>query len=244
MTPESPVDLDEEHTKRKGQLGFDMVSFKKVFRMNLVSLRDNELEFDMIGVDASIANALRRIMISEVPTMAIEHVYVLNNTSIIQDEVLAHRLGLIPIRVDPRKLQFKKVDEGPTDLNTIVFHLKVECERNLQGLSTSSHLDPSQLYRNSNVYSSQLVWVPQGHQEELFEGRPPIPVHPDILIAKLRPGQCIDVQLHAEKGIGKDHAKWSPVGKFFFDASRLAIMKIVKPSKSNVNNEKEHYLGF
>jgi DNA-directed RNA polymerase alpha subunit len=61
------------------------------------------MEFDLIGVDASIANAFRRILIAEVPTMAIETVYVFNNTSVIQDEVLSHRLGLIPIKADPGK---------------------------------------------------------------------------------------------------------------------------------------------
>jgi len=40
--------------------------------------------FDLIGVDAAIANALRRVLIGEVPTMAIEHVFIHNNTSIIQ----------------------------------------------------------------------------------------------------------------------------------------------------------------
>jgi DNA-directed RNA polymerase I and III subunit RPAC1 len=42
------------------------------------------MEFDLIGVDPSIANALRRILIAEVPTIAIEHVFIVNNTSIIQ----------------------------------------------------------------------------------------------------------------------------------------------------------------
>jgi DNA-directed RNA polymerases I and III subunit RPAC1 len=61
------------------------------------------MEFDLVGVDASIANAFRRILIAEVPTMAIETVYVFQNTSVIQDEVLSHRLGLIPIKADPAK---------------------------------------------------------------------------------------------------------------------------------------------
>lgn len=60
------------------------------------------MSFDLKGVDAPIANALRRIMIAEVPTMAIHKVYIYQNTSIIADEVLAHRLGLIPILADPR----------------------------------------------------------------------------------------------------------------------------------------------
>jgi DNA-directed RNA polymerase I and III subunit RPAC1 len=52
------------------------------------SIKVNDLspercEFDMIGVDPSVANALRRILISEVPTVAIEHVFIVDNTSII-----------------------------------------------------------------------------------------------------------------------------------------------------------------
>lgn len=39
--------------------------------------------------------------------MAIENVFIANNTSVIQDEVLAHRLGLVPILVDPRLFEYK-----------------------------------------------------------------------------------------------------------------------------------------
>lgn len=39
--------------------------------------------------------------------MAVESVYVYNNTSIMQDEVLAHRLGMVPIKFDPRLLTWK-----------------------------------------------------------------------------------------------------------------------------------------
>lgn len=79
----------------------------------------------MVGVDASIANAFRRILIAEVPTVAIEHVYVWNNTSVIQDEVLAHRIGLVPLNVDPATVEWRKNAPGfegqPNDRNTLVF---------------------------------------------------------------------------------------------------------------------------
>lgn len=66
-----------------------------------------EMLFDMIGIDASIANSFRRILLAEVPTMAIEKVLIYNNTSVIQDEVLAHRLGLIPLKANPSQFKFK-----------------------------------------------------------------------------------------------------------------------------------------
>jgi DNA-directed RNA polymerases I and III subunit RPAC1 len=62
----------------------------------------------MIGIDASIANSFRRILLSEVPTMAFDRVYIYNNTSVIQDEVLAHRLGLIPLKANPDLFKFKE----------------------------------------------------------------------------------------------------------------------------------------
>lgn len=71
----------------------------------------NELVFEIIGVDAPIANALRRILLAEVPSVAIERVYITKNTSVLQDEILAHRLGLIPLNVDPRKIEMMKSRE-------------------------------------------------------------------------------------------------------------------------------------
>lgn len=61
------------------------------------------------------------------------------------------------------------------------------------------------------VYSSDLVWEPKGNQEEKFGDNPPRPVHDDIVIAKLRPGQEVEMELHCQKGVGREHAKWSPV---------------------------------
>lgn len=64
-----------------------MYLFFQSFSIAVVSLNDEDMEFDMIGVDPAVANAFRRILISEVPSMAIEKVYMINNTSVIQDNV-------------------------------------------------------------------------------------------------------------------------------------------------------------
>ena len=42
----------------------------------------------------------------QVPTVAIEKAFILSNSSIIPDEMLAHRLGLVPLLVDPTHLQY------------------------------------------------------------------------------------------------------------------------------------------
>ena len=55
------------------------------------------IKFEVSGIDLSMANALRRVMTSEVPTMAIDLVTINLNTSVLHDEYIVHRLGLIPI---------------------------------------------------------------------------------------------------------------------------------------------------
>ena len=73
-------------------LGIDnslsLIKFSKGFSINVLNLTDNEMQFEMKGVDAPIANAFRRILLSEVPTMAIDQINLYQNTSIVQDEVL------------------------------------------------------------------------------------------------------------------------------------------------------------
>ncbi|KAG9895657.1 RBP11-like subunits of RNA polymerase, partial [Aureobasidium melanogenum] len=79
-------------------------------------------------------------------------------------------------------------------------------------LARQGERDPNKLYINSSVYAHQFQFHPQGQQSEYFSGDDAIrPVNPDILIAKLRPGQTIHLQCHCIKGIGADHAKFSPV---------------------------------
>lgn len=91
-----------------------MKHFLKNCDIEIIKLDDEEIVFDLVGVEPPLANALRRILIAEIPTMAIEKVNMWQNTSIIPDENLAHRMGLIPIKADPREFQYH---EKPTEDN-------------------------------------------------------------------------------------------------------------------------------
>ncbi|SRR5258708_7852209 len=79
--------------------------------------------------------------------MAIENVYLFNNTSVIQDEVLGHRIGLIPLKVDPTHFEFVGPGGGANDRNTLVFDLVVRCSRNPK--AKVGETDPDKLYINS-----------------------------------------------------------------------------------------------
>jgi DNA-directed RNA polymerase I and III subunit RPAC1 len=127
------------------------------------------------------------------------------------DEVFSHRLGLIPLNVDPALLEMKEsANDQATDRNTVVFKLQIECTRNTAAPRDST--DPTVLYNNSEIRAGHLQWVPQGEQAEVFAAHPPAPTIPEAVLVKLRPGQAIEMEVHAVKGVGKDHAKFSPVG--------------------------------
>ena len=135
--------------------------------------------------------------------MAIEKVYIYNNTSIIQDEVFAHRLGLIPLKADPRKFQWKSPDSGDqgTDKDTLEFELKVKCKRP-EYIKASK----DECLVDRKVETKHIRWLPKGDQAD-WVGPNPGPVDDDILLNKLLPGHELDIRLYAWKGIGKDHAK-------------------------------------
>jgi len=82
-----------------------------------------ESSFSLIGIDAAVANAFRRIMIAEIPSLAIETVFVNNNTSIIQDEVLSARLGLVPFKGSKQGLlEFLKWNDSEGEERNDVDH--------------------------------------------------------------------------------------------------------------------------
>ncbi|KAF8312317.1 RBP11-like subunits of RNA polymerase [Clavulina sp. PMI_390] len=202
------VDPDNDHL-------WNLEEFKQRLTVAVTSLSEVAIEFDLVGVDASIANAFRRALIAEVPTMAIEHVYIYDNTGVVQDEVLAQRLGLIPLQVEAEDFDYVDtsvpIDDQLNDRNALVFSLEIACERVKK--PPPGAVSPDDLYINSNVYSKHLQWKPEGNQgrNPKYKSKPPKPALEHILLAKLRPGQRILATLHAIKGRGEIHAKWSPV---------------------------------
>ncbi|KAJ3289479.1 DNA-directed RNA polymerases I and III subunit RPAC1 [Rhizoclosmatium sp. JEL0117] len=222
----SSIDFPQNFDNGDDDMAWDFEKFKKNFKVVISSFKKDHLEFDLIGIDASIANAFRRCLISEIPTMAIENVFVLNNNSIVHDEILSQRLGLVPIKADPRIFQFKTPEDEATDLNTLVFKMKVKATKRPKSEQTEFLNDD-----NFNVLSKHLVWEAQGDQEERLSADPPRPVHDDIVLAKLRPGQEIDIEVHCQKGIGKEHAKWSPVATASYRL--LPDIQILQPITGN-----------
>jgi len=126
----------------------------------------------------------------------------------------------------------KTGEEGATenvsgyDYNLIALSLRIECTRNPD--AAPGETDPDKAYINAAVHASDIVFEPAGRQVEFFSGENAIaPTNPDILVAKLRPGQCIDLDMHAIKGKGADHAKFSPVATASYRL--LPTITILKP---------------
>ena len=129
-----------------------------------------------------MANALRRILISEIPTIAIDIVNLYQNTSVIPDEVLCHRLGLIPILANANDFEYKKENEEFNENNSLNFKFHIKCEKK----KNADREDTA----NQEVLSNEIIWNPIGNQARNFVGENLIKVvFEDILIAKLRPGQ-------------------------------------------------------
>ena len=199
--------------------------FSKLTNIEIKSKTKEELVFDITGVDPTLVNTLRRIMIAEIPTMAIETVIINQNTSIIPDEVLAHRLGLIPILADANDFEEKKENEDFNEKNCIKFTLNVKCEKNKNGI-----------INNEQIFSRDLNLEFLGDQKNKFYDNKTKKytiglVNDDIYLNKLAPGMEIDLVCYCVKGIGRTHAKWSPVCTAYYKL--LNKINIIKEISGN-----------
>lgn len=100
---------------------FNFARLKENIDISVVRNSEEFLEMEMKGIDAALANALRRIIIAEIPTMAFHKVFLFQNTSVIPDELLVHRLGLLPVKADPNDFEARKEGQDLTAENSLKF---------------------------------------------------------------------------------------------------------------------------
>ena len=73
--------------------------------LNIISQNDEKVSVKLKGIPLQYANALRRLCLNGVPIYAIDTVDVLANSSVLADEGIAHRFGLIPIKTELSSVQ-------------------------------------------------------------------------------------------------------------------------------------------
>src|SRR3989344_7342502 len=144
---------------------------------------DSELSFVIKGITPEIANSLRRIMIGEVPTLAIDEIDFQKNDSALYDEVLAHRFGLVPL---------------VTDLSS--YEMKETCSCEGAGCAKCQLVMSLKAKGPATVYSSEL----QSTDPKVK------PVFPNIPLVILVKQQRLEIEATAILGQGKVHMKFAP----------------------------------
>jgi len=153
-------------------------------KIEILEESDKKLKFVLTESNQAFANSLRRIMLGEIPTMAIEHVDFYQNSSGLFDEIIAHRLGLIPLTYNPK-----------------VYNLPSECKCKGKGCSSCQvvlSFDSKKLKKPCTVKSSDLKLTDEDVK----------PITPDIPIVELLEDHELKFDAVARLGLGKDHAKW------------------------------------
>ncbi|KAH0646225.1 hypothetical protein KY285_034786 [Solanum tuberosum] len=187
----------------------ESVSYQRFPKIKIREVKDDFMKFELRETDASIANALRRIMIAEVPTIAIDLVEIEVNSSVLNDEFISHRLGLVPLTSErAMSMRFSRDcdacdGDGQCEYCSVEFYLRVKCLSD-QTLDVTS----------KDLLSSDHTVVPVDYSDtsSSFDNTP----NKGIIIVKLRRGQELRLRAIARKGIGKDHAKWSPAATVTF----------------------------
>ncbi|KAJ7096302.1 DNA-directed RNA polymerase [Mycena epipterygia] len=186
-------------------------------------LKKDRVNFVLENVDLAFANSLRRVMMADLPTIAIDLVEIQANTTVLPDEFIAHRLGMVP-------LVSTNCDEGmrynrdctcmaACQYCSIQLRLDVACHNNTTMDITSNHLEFAPYVNEYEDVGEGEAGDEPAKRGEYF-GHPVGKSDPDIapvLICKIRKGQELKLRCVAKKGIAKEHAKWSPCSAVSFE---------------------------
>lgn len=153
--------------------------------VNLLKKNKEKTKISFLLKDSnfSYANTLRRMIVNEVPTMAIEDIEFKKNNSILYDEVLAHRLGLLVLS---------------TDLKS--YNLPEDCTCKGKGCLKCTLKMTLKAKGPGMVYASDIK----------SKDTKVKPVYPKTIIVKLLKDQELEFGATAMLGKGKKHAKWCP----------------------------------
>merc|ERR1711990_630031 len=177
--------------------------------IRLEEIKDENCKFSIENTDLSVANALRRVWLAEGPVLAIDWIRIEENSTVLIDEFLAHRLALIPLYCEDavEKMVYTRdctCEEFCNDC-TVEFTIDVTCDTDQTRSITTADLKSS----NPLVYPAIGTRDDQDDYDQNNR---------EILICKLRKGQSLKLTAHAKKGFAKEHAKWQPcVIQFEYD---------------------------
>ncbi len=160
--------------------------------------KDGKTRFILSKTTPSYANTIRRLIMSEVPTMAIEDVEFRQNNSVLYDEMVALRLGLVPLTTDIK-----------------AYNLPSKCSCNGAGCARCQLKLTLKANGPKTVYS-----------KDIKSKDPKVkPVFEEIPIVKLLEGQSLEFEATAVLGQGKEHAKWIPGHVYFQNTPKIKILK-------------------
>ena len=178
-------------------------------KIEILEESENHVSLLLKETDRAFANAMRRTLMSNVPKMAIHRVRfelgtitdsqtgeVFESVGALPDEVIAHRLAMIPIPTFHDEFCFLEDDPGN------------------EGLPREEWGTPASqiIYHCSARGTPEGRLVTAGDLNVLGEDKLQIPeLYRDIPITKLYSGQYLEFYAYAVMGIGSDHTKWSPV---------------------------------
>ena len=154
--------------------------------LEVISKDSQKISVKLKGVPIKYANALRRICLNGVPVFAINTVDIIENSSVLPDEGLAHRLGLIPITTDLSRFN----EPSKCDCNS---------ESGCSNCKVMLVLDTGETDVTRIVFSNEL-----SSEDDSIK-----PISDKISIIQLAPGQRVKVECYARLGRGTDHAKWN-----------------------------------
>ena len=154
--------------------------------LEVINKDTQKISVKLKGVPLQYANALRRICLNGIPVFAIDTVDIIENSSVLPDEGLAHRLGLIPIK---------------TDLSRFNEPSKCDCqsETGCSNCKVMLVLDSGDSDVTRTILSNELT-----SEDDSVK-----PTSDKIPIIQLAPGQRIKVECYARLGRGTEHAKWN-----------------------------------